>query len=163
MTTARKPPHSVRVLQQWVGDLARDQGIAPGRVQRWISFMVVAAMLDHARDENEDPMFLLKGGAAMELRLGLRARATKDFDTAYREAIDGMLERLDAALRQGFGDFTAIRTEAEPIAETASQRLDIKLTADAPGERSSWRSPRRKARPAARSTVSPASHSTRWG
>lgn len=128
MTTARKPPHSVRVLQQWVGDLARDQGIAPGRVQRWISFMVVAAMLDHARDENEDPMFLLKGGAAMELRLGLRARATKDFDTAYREAIDGMLERLDAALRQGFGDFTAIRTEAEPIAETASQRLDIKLS-----------------------------------
>jgi hypothetical protein len=39
--------------------------------------MVVAAMLDHARDENEDPVFVLKGGAAMELRLGLRARATK--------------------------------------------------------------------------------------
>lgn len=103
MTAARRQPHNVRVLQRWVGELAREQGLAPARVQRWISFMVVAAMLDHARDENEDPLFVLKGGAAMELRLGLRARATKDYHTAYREAIDGMLARLDAALHQGFG------------------------------------------------------------
>lgn len=89
--------------------------------------MVVAAMLDHARDKNEDPLFVLKGGAAMELRLGLRARATKDYDTAYRQAIDGMLARLDGALRHGFGDFTAARTEPELIAETGAQRLDIKL------------------------------------
>lgn len=65
MTAARKPPHNVQVLQRWVGELAREQGIAPGRVQRWISFMVVAAMLDHARDENEDPVFVLKGGTAI--------------------------------------------------------------------------------------------------
>jgi len=90
--------------------------------------MVVAAMLDHARDENQDPVFVLKGGAAMELRLGLRARATKDYDTAYREAIEGMLERPDEALRHGFGDFLATRTEPKPVAGTGAQRLDIKLT-----------------------------------
>jgi len=128
MTPDRKPPFNVQVLQRWVGELAREQGIAPGRLQRWISFMVVAAMLDHARDENEDPVFVLKGCAAMELRLGLRARATKDYDTAYREAIEGMLDRLDASLRHGFGDFTATRAEPEPIAETGAQRLDIKLS-----------------------------------
>jgi nucleotidyltransferase AbiEii toxin of type IV toxin-antitoxin system len=128
MSTDRKPPFNVQVLQRWVGQLAREQGIAPGRVQRWISFMVVAAMLDHARDENRDPVFVLKGGAAMELRLGLRARATKDYDTAYRKSMEGMLDRLDASLRDGFGDFTATRTEPEPIAETEAQRLDIKLS-----------------------------------
>ncbi|MBI4730249.1 MAG: nucleotidyl transferase AbiEii/AbiGii toxin family protein [Acidobacteria bacterium] len=128
MNPARRPPRNVQVLQRWVGDLAREQGIAPGRVQRWISFMVVAGLLDHVRDKEGDPLFLLKGGAAMELRLGLRARATKDYDTAYREAIDGMLGRLDAALRHGFGDFTATRTEPESIAGTATQRLDIKLS-----------------------------------
>jgi nucleotidyltransferase AbiEii toxin of type IV toxin-antitoxin system len=128
VTLPRKAPHNVQVLQSWVGELARANGIAPGRVQRWISFMVVAAMLDHARDENQDPVFVLKGGAAMELRLGLRARATKDFDAAYREAMSGMLDRLDAALRDGHGDFGASRTEPAPIADTNAVRIDIKLT-----------------------------------
>jgi hypothetical protein len=141
MSPARKPPHNVHVLQRWVGDLAREQGIAPGRVQRWISFMVVAAMLDHARDEDGDPLFLLKGGAAMELRLGLRARATKDYDTAYREATEGMLERLDTALRHGFSGRSgtshdrahrrvaadligATSMTAEPQARIAGSRMD---------------------------------------
>ena len=62
MSTGRKPPHNVQVLQRWVGDLARQDGIAPARLQRWISFMVVAGLLDHARDENLDPLFVLKGG-----------------------------------------------------------------------------------------------------
>lgn len=128
MSMGRKAPHSVQVLQRWVGELAREDGIAPARIQRWISFMVVAAMLDHARDENEDPVFVLKGGAAMELRLGLRARATKDFDTAYREAMDVMLDRLDVALRHGHGEFSATRTEPSMIVDTNAVRLDIKLS-----------------------------------
>ena len=56
MSVERKPPHNVQVLQRWVGDLARQDGIAPARLQRWISFMVVAGILDHARDENLDPL-----------------------------------------------------------------------------------------------------------
>ncbi|MHB8681436.1 MAG: nucleotidyl transferase AbiEii/AbiGii toxin family protein [Acidimicrobiales bacterium] len=87
----------------------------------------MAALLDHARDENDDPLFVLKGGAALELRLGLRARATKDFDTTYRHALAGMLDRLDESLRHGHSDFTATRTEAEPVTDTGAQRLDIKL------------------------------------
>jgi len=125
--SARKPPHNIQVLQRWVGDLARQEGIAPARLQRWISFMVVAGMLDHARDENRDPLFILKGGAALELRLGLRARATKDFDATFRHDILDMIEYLDDALRRGHGDFTATRTELEPIAQTGAQRVDIKL------------------------------------
>ncbi len=89
--------------------------------------MIVAGLLDHARDENLDPLFVLKGGAAIELRLGLRARATKDFDATFRHAVLNMVEHLDDALRRGHGDFTATRTELEPIAETGAQRVDIKL------------------------------------
>jgi hypothetical protein len=127
VTPSRKPPHTVQVLERWTGELARKEGIAPARVRRWISFMVVAGILDRARDENDDPVFVLKGGAALELRLGLRARATKDFDTTYRHAVEEMLDRLDEALRHGHGDFTATRTEPEAVAETGAQRLDIKL------------------------------------
>ncbi len=89
--------------------------------------MVVAALLEHAHDENDDPLFVLKGGAAMELRLGLRARATRDFDATYRQALAEMVDSLDDALRHGHGDFTASRTELEPIAETGAQRVHIKL------------------------------------
>jgi hypothetical protein len=127
MTPIRKPPHSVQVLERWTGDLARKEGIAPARVRRWISFMVVAGILEHAREENDDPIFVLKGGAALELRLGLRARATKDFDTTYRQTMEEMLDHLDQALRHGHGDFTATRTEPDPVAETGAKRLDIKL------------------------------------
>ena len=127
MSGSRQAPHNVQVLERWVGELARQEAIAPARLRRWVSFMVVAGLLDHSRDENGDPVFVLKGGAAMELRLGLRARTTKDFDTAYRHAADEMIDRLDDALRSGHGDFTASRTELEPVADTGAVRLDIKL------------------------------------
>lgn len=123
----RRPPHSVRVLHKWIDDHAKDTGSAVARTQRWISFMVIAGVLDGIRDENDDPVFLLKGGAAMELRLGLGARATKDFDVSFRERAADMLDRLDAALRQPHGDFTITRTPPVEIAPTRAQRVDLKL------------------------------------
>src|SRR4051812_37562561 len=101
-----KAPHNVHVLQRWVGEHAKATGVAHQRLQRWISFMVVAAVLDTIRDEDNAPVFVLKGGVAMELRLGLQARATKDYDAAYREPGGDMLERLDEALAHAHGDFT---------------------------------------------------------
>ena len=101
--------------------------MAVARQQRWVSFMVLAAMLDAVRDEDDGPLFLLKGGVAMELRLDLGARATKDFDAAFRAEATEILDRLDQALRAGHGDFTARRTEAEPVRETGAVRFDIKL------------------------------------
>jgi hypothetical protein len=64
----------------------------------------------------------------MELRLGLSARATKDYDAAFRERGGDMLERLDEALAMGFGDFGVTRTEIEEIHETGAKRTDLKLT-----------------------------------
>jgi hypothetical protein len=125
--TKSKPPFSVNVLQRWIADAERETGVAVARQQRWVSFMVLAAMLDTARDEDGEPLFLLKGGVAMELRLNLMARATKDFDTAFRAEAVELLDRLDQALRAGFGDFTARRTEAEAVRDTAALRFDIKL------------------------------------
>lgn len=46
----------------------------PVRLQRWLNAMIVTAVLDRVRDDDGEPMFLLKGGVAMELRLQLRAR-----------------------------------------------------------------------------------------
>ncbi|MGH9022349.1 MAG: nucleotidyl transferase AbiEii/AbiGii toxin family protein [Acidimicrobiia bacterium] len=127
MKGREKPPFSVNVLQRWIADAERDGGVAVARQQRWVSFMLLAGMLDSVRDEDDQPVFILKGGVAMELRLGLAARATKDFDAAFRAEATEILGRLDQALRAGYGDFTARRTPPEPVRDTAALRFDIKL------------------------------------
>lgn len=124
----RKAPFNTSVLERWVGAYARETEIAPKRLNRWIQFMVLLAALEPLRDEKDKPLFVLKGGVAMELRLGLEARTTKDLDTVFRESMDEMLARLDEALRAGYGDFTFERTEAERVGETNSQRLKVMLS-----------------------------------
>jgi hypothetical protein len=97
------------------------------RLQRRISFMVVAAFLDRVRDANDDPLFIVKGGVAMELRLHLRARASKDFDTVFRESFDRMLTKLDLALQTPQGGFALTRDEAQPVGGTSTRRINLKL------------------------------------
>jgi hypothetical protein len=122
-----KPPHNVQVLQRWVGEHARATGVAQLRLQRWISYMVVAAALDRVRDENDEPAFALKGGVAMELRLGLEARATKDYDAVYRARAGEMLDRLDEAIATAYGDFTITRTAPRAIRNTTAIHVELKL------------------------------------
>lgn len=101
-----KPPHNVNVLERWLGEASKQSGVAAGRLRRWLGFMVVAAMLDEARHADDgEPLFLVKGGVAMEMRVETGARATKDFDTAFRESMEAVTDHLDPALRAGYGDF----------------------------------------------------------
>lgn len=77
MKARNKPPAGVSVLQRWITDAERSSGIAVARQQRWVSIMVHVAILETARDENREPLFLLKGGVAMELRLGIAVSNSK--------------------------------------------------------------------------------------
>ena len=54
----------------------------------------------------------------MELRLRLKARATKDLDAVFRGRFEEWLEALDDALSRGIEDFTFSRAEPEEIRET---------------------------------------------
>jgi Nucleotidyl transferase AbiEii toxin, Type IV TA system len=123
----RKAPHSTSVIERWINEYAREEGMVVNRLQRWVWFMVVLAVLDRVRGEDGEPLFILKGGAAMELRLRLQARTTQDIDTIFRRSIETMLERLDEALQAGWGEFTFERTPPESIKHTRSVRLKIKL------------------------------------
>lgn len=124
----RKAPHNVSVIERWVGEHARSQGLVVVRLQRWLQFMVLLAALDRVREPTGEPLFLLKGGTAMELRLRTRARATQDLDALYRESAGSMLARLDEALRAGWDDFSFERSAPRSIRETGSLRFEIKLS-----------------------------------
>jgi hypothetical protein len=54
-------------------------------------------MLDAVRHDDGGHMFIVKGGTAMQLRVGIRARATADLDVTFRGGMDTWLQRFDAA------------------------------------------------------------------
>lgn len=75
--TKNKPPFNVRVgvLKRCLTEASQQTGNAAGRLRRWLGFIIVAAMLDKARhDDDGGPLFLVKGGVAMELRVDSQIR-----------------------------------------------------------------------------------------
>lgn len=90
--------------------------------------MIITAILDRVRDENEEPIFLLKGGVAIELRLKLRARTTSDCDLAYRVRSEEIFDLIDEAIRDPWNGFQVTRGVPETREGTAFQRVDMKLS-----------------------------------
>jgi hypothetical protein len=121
----QKRPHNMRVLQSWIREYADQQQMAESRVRRAVSFMLVALPLEHSLDGEGKPLFAVKGGVSMELRLGLRARTTKDFDAVFRGAFEGWLAALDDALATDIEGFSFSREEPEAIRDTKSFRVNI--------------------------------------
>lgn len=107
MKAHSSPPKSARILTQWVDRQARAEGRAPGRVRSWVSFVALAGALSRASTaQTGRPKFIVKGGVAMELRLGDRARATKDLDLIVDGDGADMLQELVAALQGTYEGFS---------------------------------------------------------
>jgi Nucleotidyl transferase AbiEii toxin, Type IV TA system len=121
----QKRPHNMRVLQSWIREYADQQQMAESRVRRAVSFMLVALPLERSLDSEGKPLFAVKGGVSMELRLGLRARTTKDFDAVFRGAFEGWLAALDDALAEDVEEFSFFREEPEAIRDSKSFRVNI--------------------------------------
>lgn len=121
----QKEPNSLRVLQEWVRNYAEQEELPQTRVHRAVSFMLVALPLERSLDADGEPLFLVKGGVSMELRLNLRARTTKDLDAVFRGAFEQWLASLDNALAEDVDDFSYSREEPEAIRETGSYRVNI--------------------------------------
>lgn len=121
----QRKPRSMRVLQDWIRDYAEQEELPQSRVRRAVSFMLVALPLERSLDGEGNPLFLVKGGVSMELRLQLRARTTKDLDTVYRGTFEKWLKSLDEALEEDIEGFAFSREEPEPIRDSKSFRVNI--------------------------------------
>jgi hypothetical protein len=124
-----KQPSNVQHLQRVVSEAATAKGVVAGRLQHWISTMALLGALARTNADREEPSrgLLLKGGVAMELRLGLEARATKDVDFVFHGPLDALLEDLGEAFVEPYSGFAFERGEPEQIRETGSYRFDVKL------------------------------------
>ena len=125
------PPSNLHALQSWISTWATQQGVAQDRVQRWIAFELIAAAFEAARLDTGRPLFLLKGGFAMEVRLGLEARATRDIDAVMRA--DANAEQITDAVRAALseprcdGAATFEVLSARPIGTLASVKFDVRV------------------------------------
>ena len=119
--------HLQRRLTEWAGA----EGVTAGRLQRRVSVLVVSAMLDHLRDDAGNHRFVAKGGAALEMRFGSRARTSKDFDTVYRWALDDAVAEVDAAVATEWNGFVGrvirVGRVEVPGLQVQPVRFEIKL------------------------------------
>jgi hypothetical protein len=107
--------------------MSLEQGIAADRMRRWVSTMVLLGALERMGDDEH--RFVLKGGVAMELRLQLQARATKDTDIIVITAEDiGIVDALRDALAEPYLDFAFRLANVRGIGDTPAQAMDVKMT-----------------------------------
>ncbi len=100
-----KPLPSER-LEKRLARVARETGVDQERLRRWVSFLALCGVLERAVSEHILDVYHLKGGAAMELRFGLRARATKDLDLGLIGNRSRRLAILGDVLRLTFDEFS---------------------------------------------------------
>jgi hypothetical protein len=112
-------------LERLVVHYAKLTGTAPARVRRWLSVMVLLGALDRVCEA--DPVFLLKGGVAIEMRLRGRARATKDVDLVFFGDPQDLGDDLDRALAGPYSEFSFQRQEIDAAGGGRFQRLEVKL------------------------------------
>jgi nucleotidyltransferase AbiEii toxin of type IV toxin-antitoxin system len=112
-------------LERLVAHYAQLTGLAPARVRRWISVMVLLGALDRSRES--DPLFLLKGGVAIELRVGGGARATKDVDLVFFGDPERLGEILDEDLGEPYSVFSFERQEVETRGDGLFRQVNVKL------------------------------------
>lgn len=93
-------------LEKTLSRVAREQGLDQERLRRWVSFLALCGVLEHALQTGVIDTYYLKGGVAMELRFARAARTTKDFDLGLQGNRAERIRRLEGVLKLGFDEFT---------------------------------------------------------
>ena len=86
---------------------------------------------------SESSGWVLKGAFALELRLGLRARTTKDIDLGRADDEEAATEHLEAATHIDLGDFFLFEVRRTPALDAATgfQAVRYTVRADLDGRR----------------------------
>lgn len=110
-----KEPNSAANLSKWISKVEIDMEIGGGRLSWIVASSILVAALQRTPHADGQPLFLLKGGSLIELRLGLEARSTGDIDTLFRGDFGEMLEALDHTLAEDWGPIEFTRSEVETV------------------------------------------------
>lgn len=116
-----------RALERRITNAAKESGTTAARLRRLVGFAVLCETLSEAVARGMIPVFFVKGGVAIELRLGLLARATRDLDIGLCAPPNELLPPFDSALEVGFGDFRLRRRGEARALDSGTLVLEISL------------------------------------
>jgi hypothetical protein len=116
-----------RALERRITNAAKERGTTAARLRRLVGFAVLCQTLSEAAARGIIPIFFVKGGVAIELRLGLLARATRDLDIGLCAPPNQLLPLFDSALDVGFGDFRLRRRGEARALENGAVALEIAI------------------------------------
>lgn len=103
-------------LEQRLKNEAEATGVALLRLRKRVAFERFLARLT----TSESSGWVLKGAFALELRLGLRARTTKDIDLGRADDEEAATEHLEAATHVDLGDFFVFEVRRTPALDAAT-------------------------------------------
>lgn len=115
MSTPPKRPKTVNRLQQLITEWERESGHPVRRLNLRVASMMLAGALRRAVDDDGAIVFVTRGGVAMELRAGEKARVTGDVDLVLRGDPESLLAHLDASLADDYEEFSFERNEPQPL------------------------------------------------
>ena len=117
-----------RDLERRIARLAQERGTTPARLRRLVGFAVLCETLVEAVAQDVIPLFFVKGGVAIELRLGLAARATRDLDVGLCGEPGQLLQVFDLALAVGYGEFALRRRGEARVLDNGARSLEVTVT-----------------------------------
>jgi hypothetical protein len=119
-------PRLEALIAQW----REDSGQPVSRLNLRIAAMMLAGALARVLDPDGHAVFATKGGIAMELRMGERARTTRDIDLVLRGEAEILAEALEQGLQEPYGDFTfrhSAITEPPPRPDVKQVRVQVRF------------------------------------
>lgn len=119
-----KPPANLPALYRRINGYAGANGLPAARVQQRVTTELLFALLENARKQDIIPMYVAKGGMAIELRFGVRARASGDLDVGIVAEDADLLPAFDEVLALGLGDFTFVRGQTQFLANASAHQTD---------------------------------------
>ncbi len=127
-----RPAGDVRGLQRWISEWAAATSETQARVQRRIALVAVAAMLEGGHSHQAEPLFVIKGGSALELRYGSRARASRDINVEFRGLVDDIYQAVAELIGAGWSGFSGRVLDPLPLhipwTDVTGLRMDVRLT-----------------------------------
>lgn len=120
-------------LEQRLRNESRETGVAIVRLRKRVAFERILARLAATAPDT----WVLKGAFALDLRLGLRTRTTKDIDLGRSDEETTAIEHLQAAAAIDLGDFFVFAVQRTTALDDATgfHAVRYSVTAELAGRR----------------------------